>query len=168
MTRMSRIQTRRLKAKSVSFIKLTPIGFVQTRTSLRLLKSRKAESRIIILDRYSEGLKGVNDFSHLIVLYWLHKDASEPVFLKVHPRGRPDTPLVGLFATRSGNRPNRIGLSVVELLQVKGSTLKVRGLDASHGTPVLDLKPYDLWDVKRSIKVPGWWKKLGTRRRKRA
>lgn len=168
MTRMSKIQTRRLRGKGVSFIKLTPVGFVQTRANLRLLRSGKAESRIIILDRYSEGLKGVNDFSHLIVLYWLHKDASEPLVLKLHPRGRLDMPLVGLFATRSGNRPNRIGLSVVELLQVKGLTLKVRGLDASHGTPVIDLKPYDLWDVKRSIKVPKWWKKLDRHRRKRA
>jgi tRNA (adenine37-N6)-methyltransferase len=80
--------------------------------------------------------------------------------LKIHPRGRTDMPLVGLYATRTNLRPNQIGLTVVELLKVEGSTLTVRGLDAYDGSPVLDVKPYDSWDSKPDARVPEWRNKL--------
>jgi tRNA-Thr(GGU) m(6)t(6)A37 methyltransferase TsaA len=90
--------------------------------------------------------------------------------MKVHPRGRRDLPLLGVFATRTNLRPNPIGLTLVELVKVEGNILKVRGLDAYDGTPVLDVKPFDFWDMAKDAKVPAWWLKLEeekTRTRKR-
>lgn len=80
--------------------------------------------------------------------------------MKVHPRGREDLPLLGVFATRSKFRPNPIGLALVELMKVEDNVLTVRGLDAFDGTPVLDLKPFDSWDMAKDAKVPRWWLKL--------
>jgi tRNA (Thr-GGU) A37 N-methylase len=69
-------------------------------------------------------------------------------------------PLLGVFATRTNLRPNPIGLTLVELLDLKDNILTVRGLDAFDQTPVLDVKPYDFWDMEKDAKVPKWWKKL--------
>jgi tRNA (Thr-GGU) A37 N-methylase len=69
-------------------------------------------------------------------------------------------PLLGVFATRTNLRPNPIGLTLCELVKVEGNVLTVRGLDAFDGTPVLDLKPYDFWDMAKDAKLPEWWKKL--------
>jgi tRNA (Thr-GGU) A37 N-methylase len=67
---------------------------------------------------------------------------------------------MGAFAVRTNLRPNPIGLTVVELLKVEGNVLEVRGLDAFDGTPVLDIKPYDPWDVVKQVRVPAWWRRL--------
>jgi len=80
--------------------------------------------------------------------------------LKVHPRGRQDMPLLGVFATRTNLRPNPIGLTLCELVKVEDNVLTVRGLDAYNDTPVLDVKPYDLWDCVPNARMPEWWKKL--------
>ena len=80
--------------------------------------------------------------------------------MKVHPRGREDLPLLGIFATRTNLRPNPIGLTLVELLKVEDNVLSVRGLDAFDWAPVLDIKPYDFWDMAKDAKVPEWWTKL--------
>ena len=69
-------------------------------------------------------------------------------------------PLTGVFAVRTMLRPNPIGLTLVELVKVDGNVLTVRGLDAYDGTPVLDIKPYDFWDVAENAKVPDWWIRL--------
>jgi len=80
--------------------------------------------------------------------------------LKVHPRGKKDLPLSGVFAVRTMLRPNPIGLTIVEIVDVHSNVLTIRGLDAYNGTPVLDIKPYDPWDVVENPKVPSWWQKL--------
>ena len=80
--------------------------------------------------------------------------------MKVHPRGRRDLPLLGIFATRTMLRPNPVGLTLVELVKVEGNVLTVRGLDAFDGTPVLDIKPFDSWDTTENARVPKWWTKL--------
>ena len=80
--------------------------------------------------------------------------------IKVHPRGRSDMPLLGAFATRTRLRPNPLGLTLVELLEVEGNVVTVRGLDAFDGTPVLDIKPFDYRDVAEDARVPEWWMKL--------
>jgi tRNA-Thr(GGU) m(6)t(6)A37 methyltransferase TsaA len=80
--------------------------------------------------------------------------------MKVHPRGRMDMPLLGIFATRTPYRPNPIGLTLVELLRVEGNVVTVRGLDAFDGTPVLDIKPFDYWDLVEDARVPEWWMRL--------
>ncbi|UCE96593.1 MAG: SAM-dependent methyltransferase, partial [Candidatus Bathyarchaeota archaeon] len=75
---------------------------------------------------------------------------------KIHPRGRKDFPLMGIFATRTPNRPNPIGLTLVELLKRDVNVVWVRGLDAFDGSPVLDIKPFDNWDTAANFKVPEW------------
>jgi len=99
-------------------------------------------SEIVVDSSLTEALDGLEGFSHIIVLSWMHKVAEGKVLLRVHPRGRQELPLTGLFATRSPSRPNRIGKATVRLLQRQGNVLRVKGLDAINGTPVVDIKPY--------------------------
>ncbi|MDI9645698.1 MAG: tRNA (N6-threonylcarbamoyladenosine(37)-N6)-methyltransferase TrmO [Archaeoglobales archaeon] len=93
---------------------------------------------IVIFDEFSEGLKDIESFTHLIVLYWLH-EARRDTLLAKPPH---DDRIRGVFATRSPNRPNPIGFAVVKLLERKGNVLRVTGLDAIDGTPLIDIKPY--------------------------
>jgi tRNA-Thr(GGU) m(6)t(6)A37 methyltransferase TsaA len=78
--------------------------------------------------------------------------------LKIHPRRRKDIEKVGLFATRTLNRPNLIGVTVVKLLERHYNIVKVQGLDAVDGTPILDIKPYIHSDIRENIGVPKWGK----------
>jgi len=101
-----------------------------------------ATSEIVIDSSLTEALDGLEKFSHIIVLYWMHQVVKNEISLKVHPRGRQELPLTGLFATRTPNRPNRIGKATVILLERQGNILRVKGLDALDGSPVIDIKPY--------------------------
>jgi tRNA-Thr(GGU) m(6)t(6)A37 methyltransferase TsaA len=139
---------------------LKPIGFVRTQSVGDEVKNRTRTSQIVIDSEFSEAIEGIDDFSHVFVLFWLNQVSGQPKILKVHPRGREDLPLLGVFATRTKLRPNPIGLTLVELLEVKGNMLVVRGLDAFDETPVLDLKPFDFWDMAEDARVPEWWIKL--------
>ncbi|MEU4280147.1 SAM-dependent methyltransferase [Streptomyces tanashiensis] len=90
-----------------------------------------------------EALAGLDAFSHLEVVY--HFDRVSPAAVETgarHPRGNEEWPLVGIFAQRGKNRPNRLGVSRCRLIRTDGLDLHVRGLDAVDGTPVLDIKPY--------------------------
>jgi tRNA-Thr(GGU) m(6)t(6)A37 methyltransferase TsaA len=91
-----------------------------------------------VYPEYAEGLKDLDGFSHIILLYHFHRARSAELtlvpFLDTEPRG--------LFATRAPKRPNPIGISAVRLLQIKGSTLHVQNVDIVDGTPLLDIKPY--------------------------
>ena len=119
---------------------------------------RGITSEIVVNSRLTEALDGLEEYSHIIVLYWMHQVArSGELSLKVHPRGKPELPAVGLFATRSPNRPNPIGKATVRLLERQGNILKVEGLDATDGTPVIDIKPYiPGYDAATDAKVPPW------------
>jgi len=142
-------------------IRLDSIGLVRTKAHFEELKHGDARSEIIIERKFSKALDGIDKFSHIFVLFWMHETRKfERKLLKVHPRHRLYIAQQGIFATRSRFRPNPIGLTVVELLKKVGNKLVVKGLDAYDGTPVLDLKPYDYWDRLDRIRVPGWWKKL--------
>ena len=118
----------------------------------------RVESRLEIDPRLTEALRGIEGFSHIIVLTWLHLAAEEPRDqLSVHPGGDVRLPLIGVFALRVAGRPNPLGCSVVRLDRVEGATLRVRGLDALDGTPVLDVKPYlPLYDCAPDARLPGW------------
>jgi len=94
--------------------------------------------QIIVDEKFADALKGIENSSHLIVLYWMHK-ARRDVLASRTPFSDE---VFGVFATRSPNRPNPIGICVVELLERKGNVLFVKGLDAFDGTPVVDIKPY--------------------------
>jgi tRNA-Thr(GGU) m(6)t(6)A37 methyltransferase TsaA len=113
-------------------------------------------SEIIVDDSLVEALDDLEQFSHIIVLYWIHR-SRRPSPVKVHPRGDPKRALMGVFATRSPSRPNPIGKSMVALLERSGNTLKVRGLDAIDGSPVLDIKPYiPGYDSVDNARAPSW------------
>ncbi len=140
---------------------LRPIGFVKTDAVGDEVKDKSRISQIVLNDELIQALEGITDFSHLFVVFWMSQIPVEKrMILKVHPRGRMDMPLLGVFATRTNLRPNPIGLTLVELLKVEGTTLTVRGLDAFDGTPILDIKPFDSWDAADSARVPEWWTKL--------
>ena len=144
---------------------LTPIGCVKTDAVGDEVKDKSRISQIIIRDDLVEALEGVDGFSHLFVLFWLSQISPQKRrTLKVHPRGRMDMPLLGVFATRTNLRPNPIGLTLVELLKVEDNTLTVRGLDAFDGTPILDIKPFDSWDNAENARVPDWWIKLNEKK----
>jgi tRNA-Thr(GGU) m(6)t(6)A37 methyltransferase TsaA len=146
---------------SQSEIVLKPIGVVRTAAVGDEVKDKTKISRIVIRNELAEALEGVDGFSHLFVLFWLHKIPEEKrKTLKVHPRGRRNLPLLGIFATRTMLRPNPVGLTLVELIKIEGNVLTIRGLDAFDGTPVLDIKPFDSWDTAKTAKVPEWWTKL--------
>jgi tRNA-Thr(GGU) m(6)t(6)A37 methyltransferase TsaA len=142
-------------------IVLNPIGYVKTCTEGEEVKDKSVYSQIIVHDNLIEGLSSISGFSHLFILFYLNQiTVKQRETLKVHPRGRQDMPLTGVFAARTMLRPNPIGLTLVELIKVEKNVLTIKGLDAYDGTPVLDIKPYDFWDIAENAKVPDWWKKL--------
>ena len=153
-----------------ALVRLRSIGHIETdATEDEIRKNRRnLVSRVIIDEDFSDGLVGLEGYSHLFVIYWMHKVPEiETKALKVHPRHSSHTPLVGVFATRGRTHPNKMGLSVTQLLGVEKNVLSVKGLDAVAGTPVLDIKPYDHYDVFETIVVPGWWLKLTEQRNNR-
>ena len=119
-------------------------------------------SEIVLNEDLAEALDGIEGFSHLTVLCWLHRvPPDKRAITKLHPRDRDDLPLVGVLATHTQYRPNPIGVQVVRLLKREGNVLRVKGLDAIHGTPVLDLKPYiPHYDAIPDAKLPDWVTRL--------
>ncbi|KYH40385.1 MAG: S-adenosyl-L-methionine-binding protein [Candidatus Bathyarchaeota archaeon B63] len=116
-------------------------------------------AEVEILDEFREGLRGIDEFSHLIILYWFHlrDHEEERRTLLVFPRRHAVTVEKGVFACRSPSRPNPIGLCVVELIKIEGTTLTVRGLDAFGGSPIIDIKPYlPRADSFPDARVPEW------------
>lgn len=142
-------------------IELKPIGFVKTKALGKEVRDKSNVSEIILHSSLAEALEGIADFSHLFVIFWMHEISNkERRAVKVHPRGRLDMPMLGVFATRTPHRQNPIGLTLVELIGVQGNIVTVRGLDAFNGTPVLDIKPFDPWDLNDDLIVPKWWVNL--------
>jgi tRNA-Thr(GGU) m(6)t(6)A37 methyltransferase TsaA len=130
----------------MSSITLNPVGRVHSpRTEAKDDFWGNLES-VIELDgsRFNpDSVVGLADFSHILVVYCLHQVLEEKVVTGAnHPRGNPEWPRVGIFAQRKKDRPNKLGVSVCELLGVDGLKLKVKALDAIDGTPVLDVKPH--------------------------
>ena len=136
-----------------------PIGWVRNNVKEpRPTGWESVESDLEMEASMTPALKGLEGFSHIIVLFWMHLVAQElrgPG--QLHPGSRQDLPLVGAFATRTQLRPNPIGMAVVPLLSVNGARLRVRGLDAIDGTPVLDIKPYlPPYDAPKDVRMPPW------------
>jgi tRNA-Thr(GGU) m(6)t(6)A37 methyltransferase TsaA len=119
-------------------------------------------SEVVIEEGLEECLEGLEEFSHILVVFWMHKvPAMRQPVCKIHPQGRADLPLVGLFATRSPYRPNPVGVSAPRLVERKGNVLRVVGLDAIDGTPVLDIKPYlPHLDALADYRGPDWVSKF--------
>jgi len=105
----------------------------------------------------TEALEGIVDFSHLEIIYFFDKVEPGEVIFSGKPRGNPDYPVTGIFAQRKKDRPNRLGLCTVELLERKGRTITVKYLDAINGTPVLDIKPaFKEYQPKSDLIQPFW------------
>ncbi len=116
-------------------------------------------SRVKIFPEFCAGLQGLNNFSHITILYWFHlrDNEKERRTFRVVPRKHPGAPQVGVFASRSPSRPNPVGLCVVELMRIQDCTLVVKGLDALEGSPVIDIKPYiPRADSVSDARVPEW------------
>ena len=136
-----------------------PIGFVKSDVKEKVDCGWEAVfSKIVVNEDLKDGLKGLEDFSHVIIVYHLN----EAKFIKEKhltrkPQGREDMPVVGIFSQRAKDRPNTIGITAVKLISVNENVLKVQGLDAINGTLVLDIKPYyPKFDLKESATVPEW------------
>lgn len=141
---------------------MKPIGYVQN-----IVKNKKDVSwgndvsTIILNDEYYTGLKGLEDFSHAIIIFYLDKaEFQKEKHLQRRPQNREDMPLVGIFSQRGKDRPNKIGMTSVQIISVDDTSLVIKGLDAIDGTPVLDIKPYyPVYDSK-DANVPEWVNRL--------
>jgi len=119
-------------------------------------------SEVVLDETLADGLDGLEAFSHVLVLYWMHRAAeAEPVRMRRRPQGRADMPEVGIFAQRARHRPNPIGVTAVRLLRREKNRLMVQGLDAINGTPVVDVKPYvPQFDSVDGPTAPTWVSQL--------
>ena len=123
---------------------LTPVGVVRSSRADAIDDGWDSETSSIELvapfdDR---ALRGLDTFSHCIVVYVFDRASWDESRMARRPRGNPDWPEVGIFAQRAKDRPNRLGITVCRVLGVDGTVLHVAGLDAIDGTPVVDIKPY--------------------------
>jgi 8-oxo-dGTP diphosphatase len=118
-------------------------------------------SEVVLDEEYTEGLDGLDEFSHCVIVFFMHR-AGRKVVMKARPRGRADMPFTGIFALRTPHRPNPIGITTVEIIGRDRNLLVVRGLDAIDGTPVLDVKPHipqggrGGGDLQDGVRVPEW------------
>jgi len=139
-------------------VTFTPIGVIHSPheepagTPVQPTAARGVRGTVEVLPELATGLRDLEGFSHIILLYHLH--LSRPTRLEVVPY-LDDRPR-GLFATRAPSRPNPIGLSIVRLLRVEGTVLHVEDLDVVDGTPLLDIKPYvPEFDAREGARI-GW------------
>jgi tRNA-Thr(GGU) m(6)t(6)A37 methyltransferase TsaA len=142
---------------------LEPIGVIRTPYRRRENIPRQGRlsqepCEIEVFPQYSAGLRDLEQCSHLFVLFWLHlSDRTKLIGVPPHD-GREH----GVFATRSPHRPNPIALDIVELLEVKGNRLKVKGMDALDGSTLLDIKPYSAGIDSFPEARIGWQREEGT------
>lgn len=139
---------------------MRPIGTIhspfsdKSQTPIQAARSQ-AQGQVYVFPEFAEGLEGLEEFSHIYLLYVFHR--SEPFTLRVQPF--LDDRQHGLFATRYPCRPNPIGLSVVQLAGRNGNTLDIKGVDVLDGTPLLDIKPYvPDFDLRVDVRA-GWYER---------
>ena len=141
-------------------VKLKTIGFVKNQEKQHFGDWSKIVTDLVVDHKYKDALKGLEDYSHLIVVYWMHK--IKTCDIRHVPQGKiNEVPEVGIFACRCPQRPNPIGISTVEILGIKDSIITVKGLDTIENTPILDIKPYTpQYDAASNVKIPDWVSKL--------
>ena len=127
--------------KTDKYVTYKAVGFVENEFDEAVASDliRATESRIILDPVHVDGLSGLEAGQQIMVIFYFHR--SKGYDLLQHPRGDASRPPRGVFALRSPQRPNPIGVTVVNLVAIEDNVLWVRGLDAINGTPVLDLKP---------------------------
>lgn len=147
-------------------LQVKPIGWILSGVKRDRDDSWKEVSAEIRLDESQfgpESLSGLAEFSHVEVLFLFDQLSESEVESKTrHPRENVKWPKVGIFAQRGRKRPNRIGATICELLGVDGASIRVRGLDAFDGSPVLDIKPVmaEFLPEKGSVRQPRWSSEL--------
>ncbi|MEM2444793.1 MAG: tRNA (N6-threonylcarbamoyladenosine(37)-N6)-methyltransferase TrmO [Sulfolobales archaeon] len=149
---------------------LRPIGVVHVPFNDEVVKeSRNGVAGVLeIFQDFSDGLRGIDGFSHLIVVSYLHKTLEEwRTTLLVRPRKLirlgfqlDEIPEVGVFCTDSPHRPNPIGITIVKFVKRDGRFLYVDGLDLFDGTPIIDLRPYTMDRVRTNLEFPEWYTKV--------
>jgi tRNA-Thr(GGU) m(6)t(6)A37 methyltransferase TsaA len=130
--------------------RIFPIGVV---------KKQNGTVRIEIFDEFSDGLLGLEGFSHINVLFWFHKNdqPKKRRILQVHPRKDESIALTGVFGTHSPQRPNLIGLTLCGIISIEGNTILLEDIDALDGSPVIDIKCYIPGAISNSeVRVPDW------------
>ncbi|MBI2107136.1 tRNA (N6-threonylcarbamoyladenosine(37)-N6)-methyltransferase TrmO [Candidatus Woesearchaeota archaeon] len=137
-------------------ITLKPIGFVKNSVNEPRFGNFSNEvSEIIIDEKLTDALDGIEDYSHIIVVYWM--DKVKDYVIKHNPQGKENVPLVGIFACRCPRRPNPIAITTVKLISRNKNILKVQGLDILNNTPIIDIKPYwPHYDEVKNAKIPDW------------
>lgn len=145
-------------------LELHPIGVIRNGVTDAVDENwGKVESAIHLDEAYAAGLQGLADWSHIVVIYYMHETTFDPAkHLVRRPRWREDMPEVGIFAQRARYHPNPIGITAVKVLKLQAPVITVRGLDAIDGTPVLDIKPYaPIYDgVRGEPLIPAWFVRL--------
>ena len=139
---------------------LKPIGFVKNSVKQpRFGNFANEVSEVIVDEKFAEALKGIDYYSHVIIVYWM--DRVKDYVIQHQPQGNPNVPIVGIFACRCPQRPNPIAITTVKLIGREGNKIKVKGLDTLDGTPVIDIKPYwPQYDKVEDCKIPDWVNKL--------
>lgn len=143
-------------------IQIKPIGYIKRSSTDEDDKDRSLISKIIVNKELTKALDGIEDFSHIYIIFWMHQ-VEDTNYLH-HPGKTQESKPIGIFATRAPIHPNPIGLTLVELLKREENILLVRGLDAFDDTPVLDIKPYPDWEhgiciIVDNYRTPNWLKK---------
>ena len=141
-------------------IKLKSIGVAKNRERKHFGGWSSVISDIVINKEFEDALTGLIDYSHLVVIFWMHD--VKTCDIRHVPQGKiGEVPEVGIFACRCAQRPNPIGVSTVEIIGVKDNIVTVKGLDVIADTPILDIKPYTpQYDAISNAKVPDWVNKL--------
>ena len=139
-------------------IVMKPIGWVENSVMEKKDDFWGSSVSVIRLkDEFRGGLRGLEAFSHAVILCYLDRAGYVPEkHLCRHPRGRKDLPRLGIFSQRTKDHPNTIGVTVAEILRVEDCALVVKSLDAINGTSVLDIKPYFPAFDKRDAHTPDW------------
>ena len=142
-------------------INYIPIGIIHSPfkepkgTPIQPTATKGIDGTVEVFPEYAEGLKDLEGFSHIILIYHFH--LSKKSSLKVKPF--MDDQMHGVFSTRAPSRPNPIGISVVRLVRIERNILYIQDMDIVDGTPLLDIKPYvPEFDVRKTEKI-GWLKK---------
>jgi tRNA-Thr(GGU) m(6)t(6)A37 methyltransferase TsaA len=144
--------------QSMSEITYRPIGFIHSPfkqpygTPIQSAAAQDAQGVVEVFPEYAEGLKDIDGFSHIILIYHFHLSRRFSLIVKPFL----DNPSHGVFACRAPARPNPIGISVVRLIKVEGERLYIRDVDIVDGTPLLDIKPYVPEFDKRETEKKGW------------
>ena len=130
--------------------KIFPVG---------VIKKQGKSVWIEIEAKYNDALLGLDEFSHITVCYWFHKNDTPENrnIMQVHPRRNKNNPLTGVFATHSPVRPNLIAISICRILSIQGNRIQIDTIDAFDGSPVIDIKCFIPSSVSRSdVRLPDW------------